>query len=140
MKISIWLSQQDDLAKLLLRITCGGILLFHGWHKVFVEVEHVKQMVQEAGLPEFFAYGNIIGEFVAPLMILIGFKTRIGAIIIVFNMLMSILLVHRDIIFSLNDFGGWMIETNMLYLMTALVIFFLGAGKYSLSGGRGKWD
>lgn len=140
MKISIWLSQQDDLAKLLLRITCGGILIFHGWHKVFVEVEHVKQMVQEAGLPEFFAYGNIIGEFVAPLMILIGFKTRIGAIIIVFNMLMSILLVHRDIIFSLNDFGGWMIETNMLYLMTALVIFFLGAGKYSISGGRGKWD
>ncbi|CAN5151539.1 DoxX family protein [soil metagenome] len=140
MKISIWLFHQDDLAKLLLRITCGGILLFHGWHKVFVEVEHVKQMVSDAGLPEFFAYGNIIGEFVAPIMVIIGFKTRIGALILAFNMLMSILLVHSDIIFSINDFGGWMVETNMLYLMTAMVIFFLGAGKYSITGGKGKWD
>jgi putative oxidoreductase len=140
MKFSIWLLYQEDFAKLLLRITCGGILLFHGWHKVFVEVEHVRQMISEEGLPEFLAYGNIIGEFVAPLFVLIGYKTRLGALIIVFNMLMSILLVHRDIIFSINDFGGWMIETNMLYMMTALVIFFLGAGKYSFSGGKGNWD
>jgi putative oxidoreductase len=134
------MNDHSNLAKLLLRLTCGGILLFHGWHKVFVEVEHVKRLVGEAGLPEFLAYGNIIGEFVAPLMVLVGFKTRIGALIIAFNMLLSVLLAHRDIIFRLNNFGGWMIETNMLYLMTALVIFFLGAGKYSLSGGTGKWD
>ncbi len=130
----------QDLAKLLLRITCGGILLFHGMHKVFVEIEHVKVMVTNAGLPEYFAYGNYIGEFVAPIFVLIGFKTRIAALIIAFNMLLSVLISHRDIMFSVNDYGGWMIETNMLYMMTAVVLFFTGAGKYSVSKGIGKWD
>jgi putative oxidoreductase len=130
----------QDLGKLLLRITCGGILLFHGIHKVFVEVEHVKVIVKNAGMPEFLAYGNIVGEFVAPIFLLLGYKTRIAALVVTFNMLMSVLVAHPDIIFSINDFGGWMIETNMLYLMTALVIFFLGAGKYSLSRGKGTWD
>lgn len=129
-----------DLAKLLLRITCGGILLFHGIHKVFVEVEHVKVIVKNAGLPEFLAYGNIIGEFVAPIFVLLGYKTRIAVLIIAFNMLLSIFIAHPDIMFSVNEYGGWMIETNMLYLMTAVVLFFLGAGKYSLSKGIGKWD
>jgi len=61
-------------------------------------------------------------------------------LVIAFNMLMSVLIGHRHIMFSLNDFGGWMIETNMLYMMTAVVLFFSGAGKYSISKGAGKWD
>ena len=129
-----------DLAKLLLRITCGGLLLFHGVHKVFVEVEHVKVIVRNAGLPEFMAYGNIIGEFVAPIFVLLGYQTRIAAMIIAFNMLMSVVIAHPDIAFSINDYGGWMIETNMLYMMTAVVLVFSGAGKYSLSRGEGRWD
>ena len=130
----------QDLGKLLLRITCGGILLFHGFHKVFVEIDHVKVIVKNAGLPEALAYGNIIGEFLAPIFVVLGFKTRIAALIIAFNMLMTVLVGHPDIMFSINDYGGWMIETNMLYLMTAVALFFLGAGKYSLSRGRGRWD
>jgi putative oxidoreductase len=55
-------------------------------------------------------------------------------------MLMTVLIGHPDIIFSINDYGGWMIETNMLYLMAAVAVVFLGSGKYSLSGGRGRWD
>ncbi len=130
----------QDLAKLLLRLTSGGILLFHGVHKVFVEIDHVKVIVKNAGLPEVLAYGNIVGEFVAPIFVLLGFKTRIAAAIIAFNMLLSVLIGHRDIMFSINDYGGWMIETNVLYMMTAVVLFFTGAGRYSLSGGKGKWD
>ncbi len=130
----------QNLAKLLLRITCGGILLFHGFHKVFVEIEHVKVIVTNAGMPAALAYGNIVGEFVAPILVLLGFKTRIAALVIAFNMLLSILIAHPDIVFSVNDYGGWMIETNMLYLMTAVVLFFSGAGRYSVSRGEGKWD
>jgi putative oxidoreductase len=133
-------STNENIAKLLLRLTCGGLLLFHGSHKVFVEIQHVKDIVVAAGLPEFIAYGNLIGEFVAPIFITLGYKTRIAALIVAFNMLLSVLLAHSDIMFQRNSFGGWMIETNVLYLMTALVIFFAGAGQYSLSKGNGKWD
>ena len=130
----------DDLAKLFLRITCGGILIFHGVFKVFTDIQHVKDMVSNAGLPTVLAYGSIVGEFIAPLFLIAGFKTRIAALIIAFNMLMTVLVAHRNLIFRVNDFGGWMIETNMLFMFTAIAIVFAGAGRYSVSRGVGRWD
>ena len=97
-------------------------------------------MLRQSGLPEFLHYGNYIGEVVAPIFMIIGYKSRIAALIVAFNMLMSIVIGHRDIAFMRNDFGGWMIEMNIFYMMTALAVFFLGSGKYSLSRGQGKWD
>ena len=129
-----------ELGKVILRLTCGGLLLLHGSHSAIHGIQHVKDMVRSAGLPEFIAYGNLIGEVIAPLFMIIGYKTRIAALVIAINMLMSVLIAHRDIMFVRNDFGGWMIELNIFYLMTAAAVFFLGAGKFSLSRGSGKWD
>lgn len=131
---------QPDLAKLIVRLTCGGLLILHGSHSAIHGIQHVKDMVRNAGLPEFIAYGNLVGEVIAPLFLIVGYKSRIAALLVAFNMLMSILIAHRDIAFARNDFGGWMIELNVFYLMTALAVFFAGSGKYSLSAGKGKWD
>lgn len=130
----------DDLAKLILRVTCGGLLILHGSHSAIHGIQHIKDMVRNVGLPEFVAYGNLIGEMVAPLFMIVGYKARIAALIVAFNMLASILIAHRDIAFARNDFGGWMIEMNIFYMMTAVAVFFAGAGKYGLDGGKGKWD
>ena len=130
----------SDLSKLILRLTCGGLLFMHGSHSAIHGIQHVKDMVSAAGLPEFIAYGNLIGEGVAPIFLIAGFKTRIAALIIASNMLMSVLIAHRDIMFSRNDFGGWMIELNVFYFMIALAVFFTGAGRYSVSLGKGRWD
>jgi putative oxidoreductase len=130
----------EDIGKLLLRLSCGGLLILHGYHKAFVDIEPIKEMVTNQGLPCSFAYGTIIGEFVAPIFVIAGFKSRIAAAIVTFNMLMSVVIAHRDIAFKLNDFGGWMIELNVLYMLSAIAILFLGSGKYSLSRGVGKWD
>ncbi|MEO5603789.1 MAG: DoxX family protein [Cyclobacteriaceae bacterium] len=135
-----FLFQHDDLAKLIVRATCGGLLVLHGANSVIHGIQHIKTMVTNAGLPEFFAYGNLVGEFIAPLFMIFGFKARIAALIVALNMFLSILIAHQDIAFSRNDFGGWMIELNVFYLMTALAVFFAGSGAYSLSRGRGKWD
>jgi putative oxidoreductase len=130
----------DDLTRLILRLTCGGILIFHGIFKIFTDIEHVKNIVVAAGLPAVITYGSIIGEAIAPALVILGYKTRLAAIVIVINMLMTILLAHRDIAFKVNDYGGWMIETNMLFLLTALALVFTGAGRYSISKGKGRWD
>ena len=129
-----------DLAKLILRLTCGGLLILHGSNSAIHGIEHIKDMVRNAGLPEFISYGNLVGEVIAPFFMIIGYKTRIAALVLAFNMLMSVLIAHQDIMFSRNDFGGWMIELNVFYFMTALAVFFAGAGRYSLSGEKGKWD
>jgi putative oxidoreductase len=129
----------NDLAKLILRVTCGGLLFLHGSHSAIHGIDHVKRMVTAAGLPEFVAYGNLIGEVLAPLFMIIGYRARIAALVVAFNMLASILIAHRDIAFARNDFGGWMIELNVFYMMTAIAVFLLGAGKYALSS-KNKWD
>jgi putative oxidoreductase len=130
----------DDIGKLLVRVTCGGLLFLHGSHSAIHGIQHVKDMVNSAGLPGFISYGNLVGEFVAPMFMIAGYKSRIAALIVAFNMLMTIVIAHRDIAFVRNDFGGWMIETNVFYMATAIAVFFLGAGRYSLSRGKGKWD
>lgn len=128
-----------DLAKLILRITCGGLLILHGSHTAIHGIQHIQDMVTRAGLPEVIAYGNLVGEVVAPVFMIAGFRARIAALIVAFNMLLSVLIAHRDIMFMRNDFGGWMIELNIFYMMTAICVFFAGAGKYSLSA-HNKWD
>ena len=130
----------DSLAKLIVRVTCGGLLFLHGSNSAMHGIQHVKDMVRNAGLPEFIAYGNLVGEVVAPIFMIVGYKSRIAALVVAFNMLMSVLIAHRDIMFARNDFGGWMIELNVFYMMTALAVFFTGSGKYSLSRGQGQWD
>ena len=132
--------QNSDLGKLILRIACGGILLFHGVFKVTHGIPDVMELTAKAGLPPFLAYGTYLGEFIAPILILIGYQTRIAGLIVALNMLLSILIAHSDIMFSVNDYGGWMIETNMLYMLSALALAFTGAGKYSLSKGKAPFD
>ncbi|HEY0743871.1 MAG TPA: DoxX family protein [Chryseosolibacter sp.] len=130
----------DDLAKLILRVTCAGLLIMHGSNSLIHGIQHIKDMLRNVGLPEFLAYGNLVGEFFAPLFMIIGYKTRIAALLVAFNMLLSILIAHTDIMFMRNDFGGWMIELNIFYMMTAIAVFFAGPGKYSISRGVGRWD
>lgn len=129
----------DNLAKLIVRVFCAGLLMMHGTNSLFHGIQHIKDMVRAAGLPEFIAYGNLVGEFFAPILMIIGFRARIAALIVAFNMFASILIAHRDIMFMRNDFGGWMIELNVFYMMTALAVFFAGAGKYAVST-KSKWD
>jgi putative oxidoreductase len=132
-------SNSADTGKLILRFTCAGLLLFHGSYKLFGEIESTMGMVEKAGLPAFLAYATLVGEFIAPIFIIVGYWTRLAALVVAFNMLCSILIAHRDIIFKVNDYWGWMIELNVFFMMAALAIFFLGAGKFSVSRGKGKW-
>jgi len=132
---------REDIGKLLVRLCCGGLLILHGSRSLFeTGVPHIENILKDNGLPTFLAFGNYIGEFFAPLLVIAGFKARIAAVFIALNMLLSVLLAHRDIMFSRSDFGGWMIELNVFYFATAVAIFLLGSGRYSISRGKGRWD
>lgn len=133
-------SNSNDTGKLILRLAVGGLMLFHGIYKLMTGIGWMSPMLNEAGLPAFVAYGVYIGEVIAPLLIIAGWKTRLAAIAIVLNMIFAIWLAHRNEIFLLKQGGAWAIELDMFYLLTAVAIFFLGAGKYSISRGIGKFD
>src|SRR5262249_27927991 len=74
-------ADMDDIAKLMLRILIGGLLLFHGVDKLRNGVGSVRADLAKAGLPGILAYGIYLGEVVAPLLVLLGLWTRPMAVI-----------------------------------------------------------
>jgi putative oxidoreductase len=133
--------KSDDLGKLLLRIAVGLVLVFHGYSKILSGVEWLKAPVAGLGLPGFVAYGVYLGEFVAPIMVILGFRTRLAAPVIVINMVMAILIAHRNQVFALKEAGGgWAIELDALLLLGALALFFMGGGRYGITRGKSAWD
>ena len=121
-----------DLGKLLLRLTFGILLLFHGAAKIQHGVGWIANILASHGLPGFIAYGVWIGEIVAPVLLIIGLMTRPAAFVIAVNMVVATLLVKTGDFWSRTDVGAWALETEALYFFGAVVIMLLGAGKYTL--------
>ncbi|GAA5120644.1 DoxX family protein [Alloalcanivorax gelatiniphagus] len=124
--------QNADVGKLVLRLALGIMILLHGIFKLQHGVSGISGMLQGVGLPGFLAYGVFIGEVIAPIMVIIGYQTRIGAAIIVGNMLVAIALAHMGQLFALGGNGGWAIELQGMYLFTAVALCFLGSGRYAM--------
>jgi len=124
----------DNLGKLLLRLTVGGMLLLHGIYKVQYGIHTIKTMLLAHHLPEILAYGVYFGELIAPLMLILGFYSRIWAGIIFINMGMALWLTNFKGITSIGAYGAWGAQSIMFFLLGALVIILLGSGKYALKG------
>jgi len=126
------LMDNADLGKLILRLTLGGLMLFHGIAKLLNGIGFIEGELASHGLPTVLAYGVYIGEILAPLMVLLGYQTRIGALLIIFNMLVAIALVHGHQLLALGSNGGWALELQGFFLFTAVAVIFLGPGRYKL--------
>jgi len=129
-----------DLGKLVLRVVLGVLILFHGVSKLIHGPGYVLGVVAQAGLPSFIAYGVYVGEVVAPVLLILGLFTRLGAAIIAINMVVALALVHLSQLISLADTGGWALELQGMYLGTAIAIALLGAGRFSVAGSNGRWN
>lgn len=123
----------EDIGKLLLRIGLGGMILFHGISKLTGGIGFISEVVASAGLPAFFAYGVYVGEVVAPLLVIIGLYSRIGAAIVAVNMLFAIALVHRAEFFTLNQSGGWALELQGMFLFAAVALALIGPGRLGVN-------
>ena len=126
----------NDWGRLTLRVSIGGLVLFHGIHKVFAGVGGIAGMLERSGLPSFIAFGSYVGEVVAPLMILFGFYTRLAGATLALTMAVAIFLAHSSDILALGQHGGWAIELPMLYLLGSVAIVLLGAGRITVQEGR----
>ena len=123
-----------DFGKLALRLALGILILLHGIAKLRGGVSGIVGMVEAHGLPGFLGYGVLVGEVLAPLMVLSGFFSRIGGVLIALNMLVAFALVHLGQLGQLNDQGGWALELQGMYLVAAIAIALLGPGRYSANG------
>ncbi|MFK3708140.1 putative oxidoreductase [Raoultella sp. BIGb0138] len=124
----------DDVGKLLLRLAVGGLMLFHGLHKLFAGVSGISGMLVAKGLPGFIAYGVLVGEVVAPCLLIAGILTRPAALVLALTMAVAWLMVGTGQTFMLDAVGAWAIESLVYFFIGALAIAFLGAGRFSLAG------
>jgi len=123
---------QPDLAKLLLRLSVGVLMMFHGVHKLIHGIGAIKSMAVNAGLPEFFAYGVYVGELIAPLFIILGLYARVAAAVLALNMVAAIGLAFGFTL-ALTQHGGLAIELPLLFLILSILIILLGSGKYAVN-------
>jgi putative oxidoreductase len=123
----------NDLGKLTLRLTLGLLMLLHGIAKITGGTAGIQKMVEGAGLPGFVAYGVYVGEVLAPILVILGFYARLGAAVIVVNMLFAIMLVHRPEVFLLAKSGGWALELQGFFLFTAVALALVGPGRFGIN-------
>jgi putative oxidoreductase len=122
-----------DIARLILRLSVGIMMLFHGVHKIIHGIDAIKGMIVKAGLPEFLAYGVFFGEVFFPLLIILGLYARVASVLLAFNMLMAIYLAYGSSFLNVSAHGGPNAELAMFYLFASIAIFFLGSGKYGVN-------
>ena len=133
-------SSAADTGKLLLRLVLGLLILLHGISKMMHGVDHILGSVETAGLPHAFGYLVYVGEVVAPVLLVIGFWTRLAAVVVAINMVFAFYLVHASQLFQLNAQGGWQLELQGMYLFVAVAIALLGAGRFSVGGASGGFN
>ncbi len=127
------MSRTDDLGKLILRLTLAVLLLFHGYAKITGGIGFIERMLTGAGLPGWIAYGVYVGEIVAPLLVIIGWYSRVAAAVIAAQFIVIFWLAHPGQLWAIDRTGGWARELDGFYLATALVLLLIGPGRFAIN-------
>ncbi|MDD7888038.1 DoxX family protein [Flavivirga sp. 57AJ16] len=115
----------NDLALLILRVGFGGFMLTHGIPKISM-LSNPSDFGDPIGVGATISLIlALIGEVVAPIMLIIGFKTKWAAIPSAITMLVAAFIIHAK-----DDLATK--EHALLFLIAFVVIFLTGAGKYSV--------
>ncbi|MGB3607204.1 DoxX family protein [Psychroserpens sp.] len=119
----------NNIALLILRLGFGGFMLTHGIPKIS-NLSDPSQFPDPLGVgPMASLILCLIGEVLAPILIIIGFKTKLAAVPAAITMFVAGFIVHAN-----DDLGKK--EHALLYLIAFVVILLTGAGKYSVDGMR----
>lgn len=114
-----------DIGLLLLRIGASVTMMTHGYGKLqmLINGDEFGDPIGLGATPSLFL--ATIGEFVCPILIIFGFKTRWAAIPTAITMAVAFFIVHSSDPFQRK-------ELPLLYLIVFVSIILMGPGKYSV--------
>lgn len=120
-------SNRVDIALLIARFGIASLMLTHGIPKLLMLTSGGgSQFPALLGLSGEMALGlTVFAEVICSIFLLIGFATRLSTIPLIITMAVAIFLVH-----SADPFAKQ--EPALQYLLVYVVLFFTGAGKYSI--------
>jgi putative oxidoreductase len=126
-----YLDRLQPLALLVMRLARGAIMVTHGYHKVFGGLQHFAHMVGGMGLPVWLGYVAAFTEFLAGLLILAGFFTRLAAFALCVDLAVAIWKVHlHNGLMGAPDRPGF--EFPLAVATLAFALIFFGAGPIAL--------
>ena len=110
------------------RIFLSTIFLIEGINKIF-NYENTIEYMENFSVPEYLAIPAIIVEILFPLLLIVGYQTKISALVLAIFTLATALIFHTDFTsqMQLTSF-----LTNFAIAGGFLIIFVNGAGKYSI--------
>tara|TARA_B100001063_G_scaffold168491_1_gene157657 strand:+ start:2777 stop:3148 length:372 start_codon:yes stop_codon:yes gene_type:complete len=116
----------NNLALLLLRIIFSGAMIYgHGLGKLNKIIDGNLKFSDPIGIGEIpTLYLAVFSELIAPIFIIIGFKTKFFSFFPAATMFVAIFIVHLGDPFS-------RIEKAVLFLAVFVVLMINGPGKYS---------
>tara|TARA_B100000965_G_C19353252_1_gene652761 strand:- start:131 stop:502 length:372 start_codon:yes stop_codon:yes gene_type:complete len=117
----------NNIALLLIRIVFAGSMLYgHGLSKFYRLIEGNLSFANPIGIGEAPTLVlAVFSEFLAPLFILIGYKTKIFSFFPAATMFVAAFIVHLSDPFARK-------EKAILFLIGFIVIMMMGPGKYSI--------
>lgn len=116
-----------DLGLLIFRLGISALMLTHGIPKLikFFGSEEIV-FADPLGFGEITTFTlAVIAEFVCSVLVILGLGTRLAVLPLIATMAVAALIVHVP-----DGFGRQ--ELPLLYLTGWVLLFFTGAGKYSL--------
>lgn len=116
-----------DVGLLIFRVAVSVLMMVHGFAKLqMLLAGNADQFMPLFGLPATISLIlAILGEFVAPILIIIGFQTRLAAIPATITMAVAAFIVHAGDALAKK-------ELAMLYFFAFLMLALTGAGKISV--------
>jgi putative oxidoreductase len=115
-----------DIGLAFFRIAISALMLTHGLPKFQKLISGNFEFGDPIGIgaaPSLFL--AVIGEFICPILIIVGFKTRLSAVPAAITMAVAAFIVH-----GADDFGTK--EKSLLYLVSFVTIIFVGPGKFGV--------
>ena len=114
-----------DLGLLIIRIGFSAGMLTHGYGKLLRVIEGNFQFKNPIGIgSELSLILVTFSEFIAPIFIILGWKTRLFTLFPTITMLVAFTIAHDGDPFSTK-------EKSFVYLIAFLTLYFTGPGKYA---------
>ncbi|MFO7278316.1 MAG: DoxX family protein [Pseudomonadota bacterium] len=124
-----FLRRHADLSLLLLRVLTGSFLVYGTQDNVFSaeRMEEFVAFLDHHGFiwPELMAPLSVYAQFVCGGLLVLGLLTRWAALVMVFNFIVAVVMVHWS-----QDFRGWWPAIVLVFI--CLDFACRGGGRYSL--------
>ncbi len=117
----------NDIAKLILRVVFGGLMLTHGFPKMMNLINGKLGFADPIGIGELATLIlAIFAEVICAVLVIVGYKTRFSTIPLIITMIVAAFIVNAG-----SDLKSK--ETALLYLSGYVAIVLLGNGKFAIT-------